>query len=58
MARLCTDAACRTTLSEGAIRHAARFSWERTADRTEAALHSIVEDRATDGSEHRDEHEG
>ncbi|MDP2479906.1 MAG: glycosyltransferase family 4 protein [Candidatus Palauibacterales bacterium] len=58
MARLCTDAACRSTLSEGAIRHAARFSWERTADRTAAALRSIVEVRATDGSEHRDEHEG
>jgi len=38
LARLCADAACREELSRGALEYAARFSWERTADRTEASL--------------------
>lgn len=58
MARLCTDEACRDRLSGAAIEHAARYSWERTAHRTEAALRSIVEARSTHRVEDVDADEG
>lgn len=41
--RLATDSVRRQELSAGALEHAAGFSWERTADRTEAALRSVLE---------------
>jgi glycosyltransferase involved in cell wall biosynthesis len=42
LARLCNDTACREELGRGAIEHAARFSWDRTAARTEASLRSVL----------------
>ncbi|HKK08411.1 MAG TPA: glycosyltransferase family 4 protein [Gemmatimonadota bacterium] len=42
LARLCADAACRERLARGAAEYAARFSWERTAEETEASLRSIL----------------
>lgn len=38
IARLCADPGLRERLSEGALAHAARFTWERTADETEEVL--------------------
>lgn len=35
---LCTDERLRRRLAQGALRHAARFSWERAAEETEDAL--------------------
>jgi len=43
--RLCTDRGERERLSRGALRHAARFSWERTAARTESSLRRILTGR-------------
>lgn len=58
LARLCTDPSGRARLSEAALAHADRFSWERTADRTEAALRTVVEARAAHGAKHLDAHGG
>lgn len=38
IARLCDDSELREHLAEGALAHAARFTWERTADETEDVL--------------------
>ena len=47
--RLCTDGEVRRDLSEGALAYADRFSWERTADETEASLRShLVPRRGAD----------
>ena len=40
--RLCTDREVRRELAEGARAYADRFSWERTADETEASLRSYL----------------
>lgn len=42
--RLCGDAGLREELSRGALRHARRFSWERAARDTEAALRAVGEE--------------
>ncbi|MDT8436413.1 MAG: glycosyltransferase family 4 protein [Gemmatimonadota bacterium] len=39
--RLCVDPVLRRRLSEGAIAHAARFTWEKTTDETEAVLAAV-----------------
>lgn len=41
--RLCRDPDLRGRLGRGALRHAARFSWERAADETEASLRRHAE---------------
>ncbi len=40
--RLASDPALRDRLGEGAIGHAARFTWDQTADETEAVLQTVV----------------
>ena len=40
------DPALRERLGDGARRHAARYTWSRTADETEASLERILADRA------------
>lgn len=55
--RICGDAALRERLSRGALRHAGRFSWDRAAAETEAALRRVLAaggsantDRAREGA--------
>ncbi|MCL7963126.1 MAG: glycosyltransferase family 4 protein [marine benthic group bacterium] len=40
--RLAADPALRDRLGQGAIGHAARFTWDQTADETEAVLRKVV----------------
>lgn len=53
LGRVCRSPALRRRLSEGALRHAARFSWEEAAGRTERSLR-----RAAGARTHREEDRG
>ena len=50
---LLTDRALRERLGRGAIRHAARFSWDRAADETERHIHETLRARAGGGPARR-----
>jgi D-inositol-3-phosphate glycosyltransferase len=42
IALLCGDPQLREQLGIGAIEHAARFTWEQTADETEALIRTTI----------------
>ena len=42
LALLCGDSRLRERLGAGAIKHAARFTWEETADETEALIRTAI----------------
>ena len=42
IARLCGDRELRERLGAGAVQHAARFTWEETADETEALIRTTI----------------